>query len=350
MNLVEKILLNNLTSLKEAMQIIDTGQMKIALVIDKDKRLIGTLSDGDVRRAILKGVDLSSPVETIMNYDFVYAKVGDSKDKILRIAQLNKIYQIPIVDENFLLVGIEEISELFGGHTYSNKIVLMVGGLGTRLRPLTEKIPKPLLKVGGKPILEIIVESFAKYGFKNFIFSVNYKSEMIEEYFGDGSKIGVNIQYVKENKKMGTAGSLSLLKDEFIDDFFIMNGDLLTDINFEHLMNFHKNGNSEATMCVREYDFEVPYGVVNVENDNIVSIIEKPSYEFFVNAGIYVLNPAVLKYIPEDSFFDMPNLFDMLIKDNRKTLSFPIRDYWLDIGGIDEYKKANDEYSNNFNN
>ena len=348
MNLVENILLTPSTSMRGAMQIIDEGDMRIALVVDKDRKLIGTVSDGDIRRAILQGIDLDEPVKNIMNCNFIYVKVGESKEKILQLARLNKIYQIPIVDENFILVGIEEMSELLLTREYSNKVVLMVGGLGTRLRPLTHKTPKPLLKVGDKPILEIIVENFVKHGFKNFIFSVNYKSEMIEEYFGDGKKFGANIQYVQEHKRMGTAGSLSFIKDQLIEDFFIMNGDLLTNINFEHLINFHHKSDSEATMCVREYDFQVPYGVVNVQGYDIVSIKEKPLHKFFVNAGIYMLNPSVLKYIPEDSFFDMPTLFNILIQENKKAISFPIREYWLDIGGINEYNKANSEYSENF--
>jgi dTDP-glucose pyrophosphorylase len=348
MNLIDNILLNSSTSIREAMQTIDAGDMRIALVVDKNKRLIGTVADGDIRRAILKGIDLDASVKNIMNCDFIYVKVGESKEKILQLAKRNQIYQIPIVDENFILVGIEEVSELLNTRKYSNKVVLMVGGLGTRLRPLTNGTPKPLLKVGNKPILEIIIENFSKQGFSDFIFSVNYKSEMIEEYFGDGKNFGVNIQYVHEHKRMGTAGSLSFIKEQLTEDFFIMNGDVLTKTNFEHLINFHRISDSEATMCVREYDFQVPYGVVNLQDQNIVSIEEKPLYKFFVNAGIYMLNPSVFKYIPEDSFFDMPTLFDVLIQAKRKALSFPIREYWLDIGEIKEYNKANSEYSDNF--
>jgi dTDP-glucose pyrophosphorylase len=348
MKLIEDILLDTSTSMKKALQVIDTGEMKIALVVDGDKRLIGTVSDGDIRRAILNGVALSEPVEDIMNCNFIYAKVGDSKEKILQLAKYNKIYQVPIVDENFILAGIEEVSDFLLPCERPNKVVLMVGGLGTRLRPLTYDTPKPLLKVGDKPILEIIVENFSKYGFKDFIFSANYKSAMIEEYFGDGKKFGVNIEYFHEQKRMGTAGSLSFIKEQLTEDFFIMNGDLLTNINFEHLINFHNNSDSKATMCIREYDFQVPYGVVNIQDCNVVSIEEKPVHKFYVNAGIYMLSPSVLKHIPEDSFFDMPTLFDVLIQSKVKTLSFPIREYWLDIGEIGEYNKANSEYSENF--
>jgi dTDP-glucose pyrophosphorylase/predicted transcriptional regulator len=350
MNIIDNITLNVSTSIKKAMEIIDTSEIKIALVVDDSKRLIGTITDGDIRRAILKGIALSNPVKDTMNHNFIYAEVGESREKILQLSRLNQVRHVPIVDKDFILVGIEDTSKLLTPSKRLNKVVLMVGGLGTRLRPLTNETPKPLLKVRNKPILEIILEGFTKYGFNDFIFSVNYKAEMIEEYFGDGKRFGVNIQYVHDQGRMGTAGSLSFIKKQLTEDFLVMNGDLLTNINFEHLTDFHFNNNSKATMCVREYDFQVPYGVVNVQEHDIVSIEEKPVHKFFVNAGIYMLNPSVLKYIPENSFFDMPTLFDILIQAKEKILPFPIREYWLDIGGIEEYKKASSEYSENFGN
>jgi NDP-sugar pyrophosphorylase family protein len=220
----------------------------------------------------------------------------------------------------------------------------MVGGLGTRLRPLTENLPKPMLKVGDKPILQTIVEKFAEYGYVNIVMCVNYKSHLIQEFFGNGSEFGVNIEYVLEKQRMGTAGALSLLHNKPEEPFFVMNGDLLTNINFEHLHNYHVENSSIGTMCVREYDFQVPYGVVNVENSKILSIEEKPTHKFFVSAGIYMLSPEALSYIPENEFYDMPTLFEKLINEKRNTISFPLREYWLDIGRIDEYKKANAEY------
>ncbi|NQY23165.1 MAG: NTP transferase domain-containing protein [Campylobacteraceae bacterium] len=343
-----KILLNNQSTINEALKIIDAGDMKIALIVDKNNKLIGTISDGDIRRAFLKGLTITDSIEGIIHKNFTYAKVGDSKEKIIALAKFNQIYQIPILDENLILVGIEELNDLISVNEYKNKVVLMVGGLGTRLRPLTDKTPKPLLKVGNKPILETILRNFLQYGFKDFILSVNYKSEMIEDYFGDGSQFGVNIEYIHEDKRMGTAGALSLIRDKLTDDFFVMNGDLLTNVNYEHLLNYHKEDNSIATMGVREYDFQIPYGVVNIENQHIVAIDEKPLHKFFVNAGIYMLSPSVLLDIPDNQFFDMPTLFEKLIQKEKRVLSFPIREYWLDIGELDEYKKANLEYMNIF--
>lgn len=340
----EKIILGKDSTIKNVLEIIDNGHMRIALIVEDDNKLIGTVSDGDVRRAFLNGATLNDPIENIIYKNFIYAKVGDSKEKLIKLAKHNQIYIIPIVDEGFKLVGIEEVNDLIATKEYKNKVVLMVGGLGTRLRPLTNKIPKPLLKVGNKPILETIIENFSRYGFKEFILSVNYKSEMIKEHFGNGSHFGVHIEYVQESKRMGTAGALSLMRDKLKEDFFVMNGDLLTNINYEHLLNYHLSDRAVATMCVKEYDFQIPYGVVNIDNNRITSISEKPLHRFFVNAGIYMLNPEALKFIPDNKFFDMPTLFDYLIQNNKKSISFPIREYWLDIGEIEEYKKANIEY------
>ena len=186
MNIIDKVLLNDFASIKKAMEIIDTNEIKIALVVDDSKRLIGTITDGDIRRSILKGIALSSSVKDIMNHNFIYAEVGESREKILQLAKLNQIHQVPIVDKDFILVSIEDTSSPLTPSKRLNKVVLMVGGLGTRLRPLTNETPKPLLKVRNKPILEIILEGFVKHGFNDFIFSVNYKGKMIEKYFGDG--------------------------------------------------------------------------------------------------------------------------------------------------------------------
>ena len=213
---------------------------------------------------------------------------------------------------------------------------------------MTEHIPKPMLKVGNKPILDTIIHNFKKHGFRNIILSVSYKSEVIEEYFGDGSNFGVNIEYIHEDKRMGTAGALSLMRDKLNESFFVMNGDLLTNINFENMMNYHLSNKSIATMGVREYDFQVPYGVVNIDGNKILNIEEKPVHKFFVNGGIYILDNKVIDFIPDDVFYDMPTLFENMIDKQFKTISFPIYEYWLDIGRIEEFEKANKDYINIF--
>lgn len=340
----KNIILNPTSTIREALKIIDSGAMKIALVVDENEKLLGTLTDGDIRRALLKNLSLDNIIESIIFRTPTVCKIDDTKEKILEIAVEKKLYQIPVVDNNGKLIGIEEVDELLKPKHKKNKVVLMVGGLGTRLRPLTEKTPKPMLKVGDKPILETIILNFKKYGFTDIILSVSYKSEMIENYFGNGSKFGVNIKYVHEEKRMGTAGALSLIREKLDEPFFVMNGDLLTNINFEHMMDYHIQNSSMATMGVREYDFQVPYGVVSIDGVNIKSIEEKPIHNFYVSGGVYVLDSKVLSFIPENEFFDMPTLFEKVIANGMKSISFPIREYWLDIGRMEEFEKANNEY------
>lgn len=348
MKKIDNIKLNINSTIKEALQIIDNGALQIALVVDENDTLLGTLTDGDIRRGLLKGLDLNSSVESIIFKIPTIAKISDTKEEILKIALSKKLHQIPIVDENRKVLGIQEIEELIKPKNKTNKVILMVGGLGTRLRPLTENTPKPMLKVGNKPILQTIVEKFAEYGYTDIVMCVNYKSHIIQDYFTDGKEFGVNIEYIFEEQRMGTAGALSLLKEKPTEAFFVMNGDLLTNVNFEHLHNYHLSNNSLGTMCVREYDFQVPYGVVNISNSKITSIEEKPTHKFFVSAGIYMLSPEVLEYIPENKFYDMPTLFEKIISENKNAISFPLREYWLDIGRIEEYKKANEEYDEVF--
>jgi len=345
----KNILLKPTSTIKEALQIIDTGAKQIALVVDEDEKLVGTLTDGDIRRGLLNNLSLEDSIEDIIFKNPTVCTMEDTKEDILEIAINKKLYQIPVVDKSGKLIGIKEVDELLKPKIKPNKVILMVGGLGSRLRPLTDEIPKPMLKVGNKPILETIILNFKKYGFINIVLCVNYKSEIIKNYFKNGSNFGVNIEYIYEEKRMGTAGALSLLKEKQPkESFFVMNGDLLTNVNFEHLLTFHQNHNAKATMAVREYDFQIPYGVVNIENENIKSIEEKPIHKFFVNAGIYVLDSSCIELIPKDEFYDMPTLFEKMIEMKNTTVSFPLREYWLDIGQMDDYKKANYEYSEVF--
>ncbi len=346
---VDKIKLTSNATIKEALKVINTGAVKIALVVDEEQKLLGTLSDGDIRRGLLGDLSLDSPIESIVFKTPVVGHIRDSSKKLLQIALEKKIQQIPIVDDNGKVVNIEIVERLLKPAIKINRVVLMVGGLGTRLRPLTKNTPKPMLKVGNKPILETIILNFKRYGFVNFTLCVSYKAKMIEEYFKDGSAFGVNIEYVHEDKRMGTAGALSLIeKDKLKEPFFVMNGDLLTNINFENMLNYHGENHAVATMGVREYDFQVPYGVVHVDGNNILSIQEKPTHSFFVSGGIYVLSDDVLQFITDDEFYDMPTLFEELIKNELKSISFPIHEYWLDIGRMDEFEKANREFAEVF--
>ena len=334
------------TTIREAIKAIDIGNLQLAIVVDKNRKLLGTLTDGDIRRGILSGLDIDSNIKGIYFRSPLVATLAESKKEIIQKALDRKIHQVPIIDENNHVIDIRQIEELIKPRKKSNKVVLMVGGLGTRLKPLTEKVPKPLLKVGNKTILETILSKLLDYGYKDILMCVNYKSDMIQEFFGDGSKFGVSIEYILEEKRMGTAGALSLLKDKVSEPFFVMNGDLLTDINFENIYNFFVSNEADALMCVREYEFQIPYGVVNTDNIEINSIQEKPSHKFFVNAGIYMLSPEVLKYVPKNEFYNMTTLFEQLIEKHRKVISFPHEGYWMDIGRFEEYEKANTEFNN----
>ena len=344
---IDEIKINQNASIKEALEVIDKGAIKVAVVLSDDGLLLGMLNDGDIRRALLKGMSLGDSIAGIINKHPVVANINDTKERILELANEKKLHQIPIIS-NGKLIGIQDIREFLAPKNKPNKVILMVGGLGTRLRPLTNDVPKPMLDVGNKPILHTIVENFAKYGYTDIIMCVNYKSEIIKEYFGNGDKFGVKIEYVLENQRMGTAGALSLLQKRPKDDFFVMNGDLLTNVNFEYLHEYHKDSNALASICIRKYEMQVPYGVVNVRANKVTSIEEKPTQSFFVSAGIYMFSPIVLDFIPKGVFYDMPTLFGELLKQGFAVYPFFIREYWLDIGKMDEYRRANDEYEGVF--
>ena len=348
MRIVNDIKLSINSTIKDALQTINNGGLQIAIVVDENDALVGTVTDGDIRRGLLNGLDLNSSVSLVVHKSPSIASVGDTKESILKIALAKKLHKIPLVDELGKLVGIEDIEDIIKPVGKTNRVILMVGGLGTRLRPLTQDTPKPMLKVGNKPILQTIVEKFAEYGFVNITMCVNFNASIIRDYFGDGKEFGVNIDYVLEQKRMGTAGALSLLKERPSEPFFVMNGDLLTNVNFEHILNYHTLNKATATMCVREYDYEVPYGVVKMNDNKIIEIAEKPVQKFFVSAGIYMLSPEILDIIPQDEFYDMPTLFEKAIAQDKNVISFPIHEYWIDIGRLEEYQKANEEYAKIF--
>jgi dTDP-glucose pyrophosphorylase len=335
-------------SIKDAILIIDTSGLQIALVVNDEMSLLGTVTDGDVRRGILKGISLDTEVSAIMNSNPKTASVAESREMILQRMTGSGLHHIPVIDKHGRVLKIELLEDLIGIPKQENEVILIAGGMGTRLKPLTDNYPKPLLKVGSKPILEIIIDNYIEYGFKQFTISVNYMSEMIEDYFGNGSQWGVNIKYLHEDKRMGTAGALGLLHHRPEIPFFVMNADLLTKVNFQQLMSFHKEQQSTATMCVRQYDLQVPYGVVHIEDHKLLSIQEKPIHHFFINGGIYILEPEVLDYIPKNDYFDMPSLFEKVV-ENKKTASvFPIREYWLDIGQKNDFDRANNEFEGIF--
>jgi dTDP-glucose pyrophosphorylase len=344
-----KILVTPIDSIKQTMKVIDEGRVKIAFVVDSEKRIVGAVTDGDIRRGLLKGIDVMSPVEGIMNKSPIVVKKGASAKIIKELFNRHHIQQIPIVNDTNEFVGLELLNDIkTPSAEKKNVVVIMAGGLGSRLMPLTNTIPKPMIPVGDRPILETILTRFVEEGFRNFFFSVNYKKEMIEDYFKDGSAWNANIQYLREHEKTGTAGSLNLLPERPDLPFFVMNGDVLTKVRFEQILEFHLSQRATATMAVREYDFQVPYGVVDVDQTTITRIDEKPVHKFFVNAGIYCLNPEVLDAIPRSGVSDMPTIFGNLRKSDHKCTAFPVCEYWLDIGQRDDLARANSEYHSEF--
>lgn len=332
------------STIEQALKAISNGNIKIAMVVDGKSKLIGTLTDGDIRRGFLRGLDINSPIKSIVFKKPLVVKKNDIKENIFEIALKKKIYQIPIVDKKFKLIGIHLLDELVESKKKNNLVVIMAGGRGMRLRPLTKNIPKPMLKIGNKPILQTILEKFIESGYNNFVICVNYKSKVIVDYFGNGKKFGAQIEYIHEKIRMGTVGALSLYKKKIKEPFFVINGDILIDLDFKKMMQFHQENNSKATMSIKEYNITLPYGEVKLKNTNITSIIEKPKHKFFVNTGIYVLDPKCISLIPK-KFYDMTSLFKKMISKKNKVVSYPLGENWIDIGRYGDYKKANLEFS-----
>lgn len=341
---IKKVLVSPMHSIIEVIKIIDQSALQIALVVDKNMRLLGTVTDGDIRRGILKGIALEQPVKEVMKSKPVVANVEQSTESILRLMKIKVINQVPIVDNEGRVVRLELLNELIEDKNIDNWVVLMAGGLGSRLKPLTDDCPKPMVSIGGKPLLETILENFIEQGFNQFYFAVNHMAEQITGYFGDGSKWDININYLLEKKKLGTAGAISLLHEQPTKPIIVMNGDLLTKVNYNLLLEFHKDHKAAATMCVREHSFQIPYGVIKIDDSLIKEINEKPVQRCFVNAGIYVLEPEALQFIPKNEYLDMTTLFETLIANNMETTVYPIREYWIDIGQHDALEKANNDY------
>lgn len=345
----DKVLIPPGASIHDAIEAIDRGSLQICLVVDAERRLLGTVTDGDIRRAILAGMDMGAPAAGIMYRTPHIGREGDAKETLLARMAAEMIRQIPLLDAEGRVVGLAYVDDLLNPpKARENWVVLMAGGMGTRLRPLTESAPKPLLTVGDKPLLETILESFVEQNFRRFYMAVHYRADMIRDHFGDGGKWDVEIRYVEEDTRLGTAGALRLIPERPQSPMIIMNGDLLTRVNFEHLLDYHRQHASKATMCVRAYDFRVPFGVVQIEDSRITGIDEKPLHSFFVNAGIYVLEPEVIDRIPEGQLYDMTTLFEGIIKSEDTTAVFPIHEYWLDVGRMDDLDQANKEFPEAF--
>jgi dTDP-glucose pyrophosphorylase len=340
----KKVVVPEEATLIEAIACIDASALQIALVVGRDGKLAGVLTDGDVRRGLLRGLGLGSPATEAMNPSPRTALASTPREQLVSVMRRNGIRHIPLIDAEGRAVGLATLDDLTGLSKRDNRVVIMAGGLGSRLSPLTDNCPKPMLDIGGKPLLQTTLEHFIDHGFYRFSIAVNYMADVIKAYFGEGSHWNVDISYLEEKDRLGTAGALSLLPTRPEEPMLVMNGDVLTNANFNKLLDFHVQQQAVATICVREYEVKVPYGVVTTGSEGIASIDEKPVQCYNVNAGIYVIQPEMLSRIPADQFFDMPTLFSEAVSDGLKTAVFPIREYWLDIGHIVDYHRANGEY------
>ncbi len=336
-----KVLVSPHDPISKAVKILELVELRIVLVVDQSERLLGTITDGDIRRGLIRHLNLDASASEIMRCDPKTASINDGRNTMLTIMKNSDIFHIPLLDNDGVVIGLETLRNLNNKPFFDNPVFLMAGGFGKRLLPLTISTPKPLLKVGAKPILQNILENFISSGFNNFYIATHYKADQVRRYFGDGKKWGVKIQYVHEETPLGTAGALGLLPPGLTEKpLIMMNGDLLTKANYEHLLRFHIKSGGVCTMCVREYDYQLPYGVVKANGLRIKEIVEKPIHKFFINAGIYVLNPSILNSVEKNVIIDMPDLLQREIESGKKISMYPLHEYWLDIGRMEDYISA----------
>lgn len=334
------------SSILDAVKAIDAGNIQAVFVAAADDILQGVVTDGDVRRGLLKGAALTSPVSEIMNTRPATLRAPASREEALALMRRLSIRQVPVLDGTGRITGLHlaegDASVMAGAD--APWVVIMAGGRGTRLHPLTETTPKPMLPVGGQPLLETIVRALVTQGFSRIYLSLNYMADVFKQHFGDGSRFGAEIRYIEESARLGTAGALGLLPERPDQPILVMNGDLLTQVDFRNLLAYHAEHRAQATMCVRDYSIQIPYGVVELDGSQVTGIVEKPVRSFFVNAGIYVLDPALLEHVPPAEYFDMTQLLDAAMAAGQTVASFPIHEYWLDIGKFDDLERAQAEF------
>ena len=336
----ENALLNESATIKQTLEVIDKEALRVALIVNSARELIGVVTDGDIRRGLISGFSLEEKVSEIANKTPLTVNVNTDKTTLTELMKKHDILFIPLM-EGKKLVGLHTFYETLHVSEKDNPVFIMAGGFGTRLKPLTDKCPKPMLKIGNKPMLEIVINCFIKYGYRKFFISTHYLPEVITSYFGDGRDWDIEITYIHEETPLGTGGALGLLPEScYKESLILINGDILTKVNFDKLLAFHNENHAGATMCVREYEYQVPFGVVEGDGNIISSIVEKPIQRFFVNAGVYVLSPDIIKSVSRNSYLDMPSLLEQQISLNSKVIKFPLHEYWLDIGRMDDFRRA----------
>ncbi|MBX9634932.1 MAG: nucleotidyltransferase family protein [Magnetospirillum sp.] len=332
-----------------AVAVINDSATQIAIVVDDNGILLGTVTDGDVRRGILNGVGLQDPVEKVMTVKATTGNVGDSRLTLMALMRQKSIAQVPILDAERRVVGLATLADLLKQDQLDNWVVLMAGGLGTRLHPLTQSLPKPLIPVGGKPILEWTITSLANQGFFRFFMSLNYKSQMFRDFFENGDRLNVQIDYLQEETQMGTAGALGLLPQRPTQPFIVMNGDVMATVDLREVLDFHNRTGADATVCVYEYSIQIPYAVAQLDGTRLTGLQEKPLQKFLINAGIYCLSPSFMDLLNAGERADMPDLLQALIDRGATVSAFPLKDYWRDIGRPEDLNQAESDMVARFN-
>ena len=336
----KETILTTKATIKDVLKNLNKSGSRITLIVNNKEEFQGTISDGDIRRALIDGLDQKTSVQKIINKNSLIVTPEIKPKIVLQLMVKNKVQQIPIINENQKIIGLYFWDEVVSHKKIPNIMVIMAGGKGTRLGKYTKNCPKPLLPVNGKPMLERIIERAKSQGFKNFLISINYLGQMIKDYFSDGKKWDVKIDYIKEDQPLGTGGSLKLISPKPQLPFVVSNCDIMTDFHYGELLDFHHNHNAEATMAVRNHEWENPYGVVRTKGIDIVNFEEKPIIRNYINAGVYVLEPSVINLIKKNESLDMPNIFERIKEKNLRTVVYPVHEPWLDIGIPEDYFKV----------
>ncbi|MEI7612346.1 MAG: nucleotidyltransferase family protein [Betaproteobacteria bacterium] len=333
-------------TIQQAIRSLDLAAIKIVLVLNNQGKLEGTISDGDIRRGLLRGLDLNSQITSVIHRNALVVPPEMGRELVMQLMVANKIQQIPVVDEHRNVVGLHLWDEIASPPLRPNTMVIMAGGVGSRLRPYTENCPKPLLPVAGKPMLEHIIERGKREGFSHFVLAIHYLGHMIEDYFGTGERLGVRVDYLREESPLGTAGALALLDPRPESAFVVTNGDVITDIRYGELLDFHLRHNASATMAVRVHEWQHPFGVVQTQGIEIVGFEEKPVARSHINAGVYVIDPEALSALIGEARCDMPALFERLQAKALRTVAYPMHEPWLDVGRPDDLSRANADNRN----
>ena len=344
----QSLLVSSSNKLRNALEVLNQSGSNFLLIVDDSNTLLGTLTDGDVRRSLLDGKTLESSVTQSMNTNFIHCLETDSPSDVASLLINHGIKYLPVLNDKGELIGVHSGDD---DYLVASRIALvMAGGLGSRLKPLTDDCPKPMLKIGDKPILQIIIERLVDQGFREIYISINYLGEKIRDYFSDGNSFGVNIHYVEETNKLGTAGALGLLPKSLSEPIVVLNGDVLTKANYASLVDYHQRNKASMSIGLTKQEMTIPYGVVHLDQEQVLSIEEKPTHSYYVSAGIYCISPSVFSSLAGEEYLDMPDLIQEQIDQKNHVIGFPLHEYWADIGMKSDYNQANITFKEIFDN